>query len=218
MGHDSTLIRDTFCRRKAKQFASFLRALSEAHDYSRDLSVCEWDFAIKFSETATFDLNLNDIRWMIGKDWIRVRQVLESENISLATALRKDSQFVISEQGREIACELSRSNFGDSSEPHAQNTPDWDFERRELLFQGKLIKRFRWPAPNQETILSVFSEEGWPVKITDPLPQSSDVDPKRRLGDTIKCLNRNQACSLIRFRGDGTGEGIIWQDLSRRKA
>ena len=36
-------------------------------------------------------------------------------------------------------------------------------------------------------------------------------DPKRRLSDTIKCLNRKQANSLIHFRGDGTGEGIVWE-------
>jgi len=90
------------------------------------------------------------------------------------------------------------------------STPKWNVERRELTVSGTVVKRFRWPAPNQEMILSVFSEEGWPSRIEDPLPQGKGLDPKRRLGDTIKCLNRNQNVNLIRFRGDGTGEGILW--------
>jgi len=36
-------------------------------------------------------------------------------------------------------------------------------------------------------------------------------DSKRRLHDTINSLNRNQKQSLIRFLGDGKGEGIRWE-------
>ena len=34
---------------------------------------------------------------------------------------------------------------------------------------------------------------------------------KRRLNDTIKCLNRGQVYRLLHFRGDGTGEGVLWE-------
>ncbi len=91
--------------------------------------------------------------------------------------------------------------------------PRWDAERKELCLGNQLVKVFKWPSPNQETILAVFEEEGWPAKIDDPLPVVPDQCPKRRLHDTIKCLNRNQRVELIRFRGDGTGEGIIWTYL-----
>jgi len=35
--------------------------------------------------------------------------------------------------------------------------------------------------------------------------------PRRRLHDTIKSLNRNQTKDVLRFKGDGTGEGILWE-------
>lgn len=91
-----------------------------------------------------------------------------------------------------------------------KETPSWDADRHELMIGNTIVKRFRWPAANQESVLSAFEEEGWPSKIDDPLSPNSDSDPKRRLADTIKCLNRNQTTRLIRFRGDGTGEGVLW--------
>jgi hypothetical protein len=89
--------------------------------------------------------------------------------------------------------------------------PKWDRDRRELRLGGQLVKVFKLPSPMQEAILMAFEEEGWPPKIDDPLPSHPDLLPKRRLHDTIKSLNRNQKNSLIRFMGDGTGEGIRWE-------
>jgi hypothetical protein len=91
--------------------------------------------------------------------------------------------------------------------------PVWDAVRKELRIAGLLVKRFRWRAPNQETLLAVFEEENWPHRIDDPLPRMPEQDPRRRLHDTIKCLNRNQENRLIRFHGDGTGEGVVWEFL-----
>ena len=49
----------------------------------------------------------------------------------------------------------------------------------------------------------------------DPLPPHAEQDSNsRRLSDTIKCLNRKQMNELIHFRGDGTGEGVIWERLA----
>ena len=59
--------------------------------------------------------------------------------------------------------------------------------------------------------MSAFEEEGWPPRIDDPLSPHPDQDTKRRLSDTIKCLNRKQSNRIIHFRGDGTGEGVIWE-------
>jgi hypothetical protein len=56
-----------------------------------------------------------------------------------------------------------------------------------------------------------FEEEHWPPRIDDPLPKNPELLPKRRLHDAIKSLNRNQKRSLIRFMGDGTGEGVRWE-------
>jgi hypothetical protein len=90
-------------------------------------------------------------------------------------------------------------------------SPKWDRDRRELRIGSKLVKVFKLPSPMQEAILMAFEEEQWPPRIDDPLPGHPDLLPKRRLHDTIKSLNRNQKNSLIRFMGDGTGEGIRWE-------
>jgi len=60
-------------------------------------------------------------------------------------------------------------------------------------------------------ILTTFEEEKWPPKVDDPLPPHAEIDAKQRLHDTIKSLNRGQKRKLIRFRGDGTGQGIRWE-------
>jgi hypothetical protein len=89
--------------------------------------------------------------------------------------------------------------------------PVWDRDRRELRLGGRVVKVFKLPSPMQEAILVAFEEEHWPPRIDDPLPSHPELLPKRRLHDTIKSLNRNQKSPLIRFMGDGTGEGIRWE-------
>ncbi|MCA9248453.1 MAG: hypothetical protein KDA42_15105 [Planctomycetales bacterium] len=89
--------------------------------------------------------------------------------------------------------------------------PNWDAARQELRVGELLVKQFRLPSPNQGTVLMVFEEEGWPARIDDPLPPHPDIDPKRRLHDTIKSLNRNQKNKVLRFKGDGSGVGVLWE-------
>jgi hypothetical protein len=89
--------------------------------------------------------------------------------------------------------------------------PRWDAIRRELSLTGRVVKRFRVPARNQETILSVFEEESWAEHIHDPLPVTHDVDAPTRLHDAINRLNRCQINPLLRFHGDGKGTGLFWE-------
>jgi hypothetical protein len=93
--------------------------------------------------------------------------------------------------------------------------PRWHATRRELSLAGLIVKRFRVPARNQETILSVFEEEGWAEHIQDPLPVDHEIDAPTRLHDAINRLNRCQINPLLRFHGDGKGTGVFWE-LSRR--
>ena len=92
--------------------------------------------------------------------------------------------------------------------------PNWDKDSRTFLVGEHLVKRFRVPSPNQEAVLDAFQEEGWPTSIDDPLSPVPDQQPKHRLRDTIKCLNLNQAARMIRFRGDGTGQRVLWELLA----
>ncbi len=87
--------------------------------------------------------------------------------------------------------------------------PQWNKDRRELRLQDRICKRFQNKAPNQWAILDAFHEEGWPDRIDDPLPTTQGVDAKRRLNKTINALN--DRLEHIRFRGDATGEGVIWE-------
>lgn len=89
--------------------------------------------------------------------------------------------------------------------------PRWDAIRRELSLAGLIVKRFRVPARNQETILSVFEEEDWVEHIQDPLPVTLDIDGPTRLHDAINRLNRCQINPLLRFHGDGKGTGVFWE-------
>lgn len=108
------------------------------------------------------------------------------------------------------------SNYNDrhvngSSRPSERVTPTWNPDRRELSIRGCLVKAFRHPSPNQEAILTAFVEDGWPERIDDPLSPVADINPRQRLRDTIKSLNRHQHNALVSFHGDGTGEGITWR-------
>jgi hypothetical protein len=106
---------------------------------------------------------------------------------------------------------VSQSPSGNVKVP---NCPRWDSDSRELWYLDRLVKQFRVPSPNQEIVIMSFEEEGWPTGIDDPLPHHVDRDPKQRLHDTIRSLNRNQKHRLLKFKGNGTGQGVIWEPLS----
>jgi hypothetical protein len=90
--------------------------------------------------------------------------------------------------------------------------PIWDPDLRELRVGELVIKRFRQLALNQVTVLTSFQELLWPRRIDDPLTGNSQVEPKRRLRDTVFALNRNQVTAkVLVFEADGTGTGIIWR-------
>jgi hypothetical protein len=93
--------------------------------------------------------------------------------------------------------------------------PSWDAQTRRLWLGNRLLKEFRQPAPHQTRLLDVFEKQGWlHGHIADPLfarEHESEQDAKRRLHETLKNLNRALPARTIRFRGDGTGQGIFWE-------
>ena len=60
-------------------------------------------------------------------------------------------------------------------------------------------------------VLNAFEERGWPRRIDDPLPGSSDP---QRLRETIGSMNEGLAG--IYFRADGFGRGVLWERLPKR--
>jgi hypothetical protein len=45
----------------------------------------------------------------------------------------------------------------------------WDATQRDLRLGDTVVKCFRQRAPNQEAILAVFEEDGWPAWVDSPL-------------------------------------------------
>ena len=119
------------------------------------------------------------------------------------------------QQGRISASGPTTARAG-SLATEAKGVPRWDGMRRELLIEGQVVKRFRVAAPNQIAVLAAFEEEGWPPRVFDPLPPQEDQEPKRRLRETIRALNRHQRPPMLRFSGDGTGQGVLWEWVADR--
>ncbi len=138
--------------------------------------------------------------------------IIDRSPTGVATTLRLQENGT-GESGDIKANGRAPHSDGDANGGSERDVPVWDSDLRELRFRGELIKRYRVPAENQEMILSVFQEEGWPSVITDPLPPLVGNNQKHRLQATIKSLNRNQLARLVRFYGNGNGEAILWNQL-----
>jgi hypothetical protein len=205
---------------------SALTMLRDARDGASDLGLCPAEFAIEVGQLHAAGLGNTDLRWLIGKGFVeQVQELLRPQSASrsfrrsASLAITDSSCFLLTDAGLRFLSEWpdspttaplpgARANRPEAAAPDP--LPRWDGKRRELVWNGALVKRFRVSAANQETILSAFQEEGWPTHIDDPLPQSGGLDPKVRLHDAIKGLNRHQQRRLLCFLGDGTGRGILW--------
>ncbi len=208
-----------------------LNALHEAFRYAHDVGSEPWDFAVSMHRLEQLGFNPSDIRWLTLKGWVKHarevtvqgddgRQFRPTGNLTFCectcVVLTDFGARLIGTRPTEPPHRLGGITIPDANgrwDP--KDTPDWDPQSRRLSFSGALVKRFKWPAANQETVLGAFQEESWPERIDDPLYPQPDQDPKRRLSDTIKCLNRKQTNELIHFRGDGTGQGITWEHCNR---
>jgi len=89
--------------------------------------------------------------------------------------------------------------------------PTWAQAAHQLRVGALVVKIFKRAAANQELILSVFEEEGWPEWIDDPLPPAKGIRPGLRLKETVKSLNRHQENHLIHFSGDFVHGRIRWE-------
>jgi hypothetical protein len=206
--------------------------LRQARRYADDLKRGVWDFAVELDSLCAAGMTTSDVRWLTCHGYVEHALEIspagdECRKFSPGGNLRfmKQSCFVLTKTGAKFA-----DFVGGNGQPHniasgphwrtngngqsASPLPAWNAEHRELQVGELVVKRFRVPAPNQELILTSFQEEGWPDHIDDPLPPAADIDPKRRLHSAINSLNRNQKTPLIRFHGDGNGNGVYWELIS----
>ncbi len=201
--------------------------LLQAHWYSANTGVSRWEFAISISELKEVGLKLSDLRWLVKRGFVNhAREVTAYGDDGREFRSTGDLTFhentcvILTDSGVRKAQSLQvltvvRPSFprSEPADPRLQTPkPSWNSMTRELKFDGKLVKRFKWHAENQELILDAFEEEGWPVVIHDPLPPKHDQDCKLRVQETIKALNRHHdTAGLIRFRGNGTADGVRWE-------
>lgn len=232
MGYDRRPIDATSCLpvKLQQAFALLARGAQYANTTHGDV----WDFAIELHEFSRIGLTSNDLRFLVQLKY--VDHAIERTAVgddrrrfhpSANPIFTRRSCFVLTRRGMLTAhesCEVAGDRargapiwqvLTDTSSASGSSIPKWDVDRHTLFLGGRIVKRFKWHAANQITILSAFQEEGWPVRIDDPLTPSPVVHAKRRLSDTIKCLNRNQLLKLIHFRGDGRGQGITWEAVLR---
>ncbi len=215
--------------------ADALIELVAAYEYAQDTNRDLWEFPVEFDTLRSAGLSRNDLHWLVCKGYVQHAPETANDQIDDPSVLSHDklrftekSRLILTAAGVSFARQLcanltsAAQQDGSGTERHLINSagaslePSWDSERRVLSIDGQVVKQFKQRSPNQEKILSAFHEENWPARIDDPLPQQPQKDPKRRLNDTIKSLNRNQCNELIVFQGDGSGEGIIWQMPSAR--
>lgn len=91
--------------------------------------------------------------------------------------------------------------------------PRWLKDKRELWFEGKIVRRIRnsTRAKNIVAILDTFEECGWPPQIDDPVTAGGDSSQRRR---TIESLNK--AMKRIHFSCVGDGLSFGWEILKQR--
>jgi hypothetical protein len=226
----------------SSQLQCGLLLLLESSAYAHTLAEDAWEFSVEWPELQRLGLNCNEGRWLIHKGLVHHarevtsvederRRFVPSPNLSLS----ERTCLVLSEGGCELARRLAESRGTDLSYavsgptsvhlPHSglgngaaavgSQRPKWDRDRRQLRVGSNIVKEFKVPAMNQEVILAVFEEESWPPKIDDPLPRKSDIDPQRRLHDTINSLNRRQRHQLLHFSADGLAQGIRWELVAK---
>ncbi len=204
----------------------------QAVEYAAELQQDAWEFAVELHVLREAKLSNSDLRWLIGKGYVehaveitgpsdRTRQFRRTPLVSFT----EPTCLVLTPSGMAAAREVCGGNpviamaqgavadfdahpVGSAFE---RQQPRWDDQRRQLRVGADVVKEFKLPSPNQETLLMAFEEEGWPPRIDDPLPPLPHLDPRRRLHDTIKALNRKQKNLLLRFMGDGSGEGVRWE-------
>ena len=202
--------------------------LLQAHAYAADLNRDSWDFAVEIHELTALGLTNGDLRWLVYKGYVEhaCETTLTGEcgrrfQPSRDMIFAKRTCLVLTKSGVEFAAKTCVDSAGKypyengildrTAQPLPSNSPCWDPHRHELRLNDFVVKQFKLPSANQETILAAFQEDGWPPRLDDPLPPQPEQDPKRRLHDTIKSLNRNQKHRLIRFMGDGSGQGVRWE-------
>lgn len=216
-----------------------LEILRRAHRYAVRAGMDVWDFSVEIDEFHRAQISNSDLRWLLSQNLARHADETTPTNgkrrfrRAPLTSLNERSCFIIAEAGLELlesldstieltAVAAQRHIAHAAMQPNGLNgaakhcskdheKPFWDALRRELRVGERVVKHFRRPAASQHKILDAFQAALWPSHVIDPLPLKAAHCPKRRLHDAIKRLNRGHRQAAIRFYGDGSGRGVLWE-------
>lgn len=200
-----------------------LSALAEARDLAAAADRDPWEFAVELAALLAAGTSASALRLLVHEGYLdHAREVTRNgdalrhfrpiANLSFPPG----TCFVLTDAG------LGRVREGGTGSPAALSQgpqadgprpcrPVWSARERTLLLEDRLVLRYLYRSPNQELVLTVFEEEGWPARIDDPLPFLAGLDAKQRIRDTVRALNAKQADRLISFRSDGSGQCVVWQ-------
>ena len=137
-----------------------------------------------------------------------IDQLVQAQDYA-SYVLRNAGLLLLSTGTKNVGTAARGSTNGNGAARSVAVIPHWDPATRVLRLGRCVVKQYRVPSSTQEVILAAFQEEGWPPHLDDPLPPVLDGYPPDRLRDAIRNLNSNQKNFLIRFRGDGNGQGIL---------
>jgi hypothetical protein len=207
-----------------------LAVLYESYEYAQDLEASPWDFATEISGLRRLKLTNSDLRWLVGRGYVE-----HGVEVTLAGDLERSFQhpgrllfgkktcFVLARSGAALAQQLAPEGSrqvmnGDRAcappalaiaSPSPGPMPRWDRDRQELSFGPTVVRRFKIPSLDAETILAALEEAHWPARLDDPLP--GDDGPKWRLQRAIDDLNRHQRPALVCFQVDASGRCVTWE-------
>lgn len=203
--------------------------LQRAYEYAPKLQVDVWELAVPLRHLVELGVQESDLRWLVVKGYAEhAHEITTSRDVdrrfrpSRNISFTPETCFVLTAAGAGILCGAQEeASLPASAAPmpklavFADPVPHWDRRMRTLYFGHRIVKRFRQPAANQETVLAALEQEGWTHVIDDPLPPVDSESPSEmRLRDTIRRLNLNQVNHLLHFYGDGSGLRVGWEAVA----
>jgi len=177
-----------------------LQAYESAQQLARDV----WDFAVELRTLEQQGLTHANLRFLTAKGYLQHARRVSSRGAAKpkyealgAARFTRRTCFVLTEAGLVLARAVCREAAAtdplrpaDATNPVPAVGPHYDSVRRILYYDGRVAKRLQREAPVEERLLLSCQAQKWKKLITDPLDQVPGTNPKKRLHDAVRNLNR----------------------------
>jgi hypothetical protein len=200
--------------------------LLQAHREAERRKLPDWEFAVELEALERLGVTVNALRSLIADGYIEHRIEVTGRKSKRRVFRRVGhsgfsgrSCFVLTAKGLARGGRMTgkRGSASPVRAPMVLNgqgellpVPVWDAKNRILLYDGRAVKRFKRPAPNQEVILKQFQRMKWKQRVPNPLPRVERMNRKVRLRDTVKHLNRRHEVKAMRFHSTDCGHFVTW--------